>query len=83
MKLIFWTLIFCAGFATGIFMTTPMAVQADSPEQVNVNSAAMISPETVQMINIGMRKCIDVSKEAAVGAGEYIQNKFKERDIEG
>ena len=83
MKLIFLVLIFGAGFATGIYMTTPATAQAGGTEQANLNSAAMISPETAQKINVGMRKCVDVSKEAAVDAGEYIRNKFKEKDIQG
>lgn len=81
MKLIFLVLIYCAGFATAVYMTTPAAAKAGRAEQTN--SAAMISPETTQKINIGMRKCVDVSKEAAETASEYIKNKLKEREVKG
>ncbi|HPS56379.1 MAG TPA: hypothetical protein PLP05_12340 [Sedimentisphaerales bacterium] len=81
MKLIFLVLIYCAGFATAIYMTTPSTVKAGGVE--SANSTTMISPETTQKINIGMRKCVDVSKDAAVSASEYIKTKLKEKDIKG
>ena len=83
MKLIFLVLIYCAGFATAIYMTAPATAEAGDSYQGQLNSAAAISPEMAQKINIGMRKCVDVSKDVAVSAGEYIKNKLKERDIEG
>ncbi|MCK4886202.1 MAG: hypothetical protein KAS96_02375 [Planctomycetes bacterium] len=83
MKLIFLVLIYCAGFATAIYMTTPATAEAGDSYQGQLNSAPAISPETAQKINVGMQMCVDVSKDVAVSASEYIKNKLKERDVEG
>jgi hypothetical protein len=83
LKMIFMVLIFCAGFATAIYMTAPATAQAGDLHLDQSESGPAISPETTQKINTGMRKCVDISKDLAASASEYIMNKIKERDIEG
>ena len=84
-KILFYLLIFCAGFATAIYTTTPAQLQSNAELDSQNNSKnqqvppePIISPQMAQTINNGMHLCVTYSKQAAVSIGKIIKEKLND-----
>lgn len=80
MKLIFWLIVYFAGFATAVYFLAPVPEsQADQTCEKSFAYSALKSDEFAQSFNTGMHKCIDFSKAAAWHASRFIKQKLDDR----
>ena len=86
-KMIFWLVIYFAGFATAVYCLAPVeeAKGADAGVQSERGFAHSVlkSDEFAKSFNVGMRKCIDFGGDAAEKASRLIKEKFSERETDG
>ena len=82
-KLIFLLIVYFAGFATAIYTLAPVPEnQVHQLHEKSLVYSALKSDEFAKSFNQGMHKCIDFSKQAARRAGEFINQKLKERPLQ-
>jgi len=82
-KLIFLLIVYFAGFATAIYTLAPVPEsQVCQLHEKKLVYSALKSDEFAKSFNQGMHKCIDFSKQAARRAGEFINQKLKDRPLQ-
>jgi len=82
-KLIFLLIVYFAGFATAIYCLAPVPEnQGLKPCEEGLVHSAFQSDEFAQSFNSGMHKCIDFGKDAARQTGEFLKQKFGERETD-
>lgn len=77
-KLIFLLIVYFAGFATAIYTLAP-----EKKSRLNVEKrfahSALKSDEFAQSFNVGMHKCLDFAKTAALHTGAFLKQKLDEK----
>jgi len=82
-KLVFLLIIYFAGFATAIYTLAPVPEsQACQLSEKSLIYSALKSDEFAKSFNQGMHKCIEFGKQAARQAGEFINQKLKDRQLQ-
>lgn len=78
-KFVFLLIVYFSGFATAIYFLAP------APEHKSRRSSAksislskLKSDEFAQSLSTGMHKCVDFSKDAALRAAKFVQQKIEE-----
>ncbi|MDD5326931.1 MAG: hypothetical protein PHY02_03840 [Phycisphaerae bacterium] len=76
-KLIFWLVVYFAGFATAIYCLAP-APDGHSHQHTEKGFAhsALKSDEFANSFNVKMHQCLDYSKDAARRMGDYLKEKL-------
>ena len=78
-KLIFFLIVYFAGFATAIYTLAPVPEnQARKPHEKSFVHSALKSNEFATSFNQGMHKCIDFGKHAAWRTSKFINQKIKD-----
>jgi len=80
-KIIFLLIIYFAGFATAIYCLAPASEQ--SSQQVSHKGfaySALKSDDFAKSFRSGMHQCLDLAKDAAGQAGDFVKQKLAERD---
>ncbi len=79
-KLVFFLIIYFAGFATAIYMLAPVPKsQARQSHKEGFVYSALKSDEFAKSFNQKMHQCIDYSKNAADKADKFIKQKLTEK----
>ena len=79
-KIIFLLVVYFAGFATAIYCLAPVPEnQANQGAEKSFVYSVFKSDEFAKSFNVGMHKCLDFGKDAAHRAGEFLKQKFDER----
>jgi len=82
-KLVFLLIIYFAGFATAIYTLAPTPEsQACQLSEKSLVYSALKSDKFAKSFNQGMHKCIDFGKQAARHAGEFINQKLKDKQLQ-
>jgi len=82
-KLIFFLIVYFAGFATAIYTLAPAPEnQAHQSHEKSFVRSALKSDEFAKCFNQGMHKCIDFGKHAAWLAGKFIKQKLNDRQLQ-
>jgi len=80
MKFVFLLAVYFAGFATAIYC---LASVPDDQMSKNCDKSfaysALKSDEFAKSFNAGMHKCLDYAKDTAVRAGNFIKQKYEEK----
>ncbi len=76
-KLIFFLIVFFAGFATAIYMLAP--VPENQAHKKGLAHSAFKSDEFAKSFNQKMQKCVDYSKNTAGRAGRYVKQKLNDK----
>lgn len=76
-KFVILLIAYFAGFATAVYLITPVSQQNGQTVQAGLDSS-ISSNQVVQSLNNGLHKAVDVTKAAAKDAGNYIQQKLNE-----
>jgi hypothetical protein len=82
MRFVFLLAVYFAGFATAIYCLAPLPQDqvAMSPNcDKGFTYSAFKSDEFAKSFNAGMHKCLDYAKDAAVRAGNFIKQKYDEK----
>jgi hypothetical protein len=83
-KLLVVLVVYFAGFATAIYCLAPVRIQAAGQTEPNQQKSFLQtstnSNDFTQSFNSGMRKCLAVGSDAAVQAGEYLKQKFSNKE---
>jgi hypothetical protein len=77
MKLVFLLIVYCAGFATAVYMLAPVPQQNGQAAQASLDQP-FASSQFIQSLNTGLHKGVAVTKAAAKDAGAYIRQKLNE-----
>ena len=77
-KIIFFLIVYFAGFATAIYCLLPVPEEQNS-QQNNVFASAFKSDEFAKSFNSGLHKCIDFGSEAAAKAGTFFKENLLKR----
>ncbi|MFQ6035233.1 MAG: hypothetical protein ACE5NM_05220 [Sedimentisphaerales bacterium] len=79
-KFIFLLIVYFAGFASAIYTLAPVPEsQVYQLHEKGLVYSALKSDEFAKSFNQGMHKCIDFGKQAVWRAGEFINQKLKDR----
>ena len=82
-KFLFLLIVYFAGFSTAIYCMCPPPEQQAGTQQVNGTQRAQLNEfnrkEFVKSFNIGMHKCMDLGKDAALKTAEYIREKIDDK----
>jgi hypothetical protein len=79
-KLIFFLIVYFAGFATAIYMLAPVPKnQARQAHKKGFVYSALKSDEFANSFNEKMHYCIDYSKNAVNKADEFVKQKLTEK----
>ena len=87
-KLIFLLVVYFAGFATAIYCLAPVPenyanqTTANQATEKSLVSSALKSDEFAQSFNTGMHRCLDFAKTAAWRAGEFLRQKYNDRQLQ-
>ena len=82
-KLIFLLVVYFAGFATAIYCLAPVPENyANQNTEKSLVSSALKSDEFAQSFNTGMHRCLDFAKTAAWRAGEFLKQKYNDRQLQ-
>ncbi len=82
-KLIFLLIIYFAGFATAIYTLAPVPEnQTRQTRKKTFAYSAVKSDEFAKSFNVGMRKCLDFSKDVACRTGRFIKQKYNDRQLQ-
>ena len=85
--MIFWLVIYFAGFATAIYCLAPVeeakAAEAAVHSEKGFAYSALKSDEFAKSFNVGLRKCIDFSGDAAEKASRLIKEQLSKRETDG
>ena len=79
-KLIFLLIVYFAGFATAIYTLAP-APEKKGRQNVEKRFAysALKSEDFAQSFNVGMHKCLDFARAAALHTGDFLKQKLDEK----
>ena len=79
-KLIFFLIVYFAGFATAIYCLTPVTQNRDAKlSERGFAYSALKSDEFAKSFNSGMHKCADFGKDVSWRLGRFIKQKLDER----
>lgn len=76
-KFVILLVAYFAGFATAVYLLTPVSQQNGQSVQAGLDQS-FASSQFVQTLNTGLHKAVAVTKSAAKDAGSYIQKKLNE-----
>lgn len=81
-KILFLLVVYFAGFATAIYTLAPMPEDYSGQfGKEGFSHSALESDEFVQSFNVGMHKCLDFTKYAALRVSRFIKQKLNERKV--
>ena len=78
MKIIFLLIVYFVGFATGIYCLTPHSQTEQTKDTV---FSALTSDEFVKSFNVAVHRFFEISKDAAVHAGQFVKQKYGEMQV--
>ncbi|MHC4618608.1 MAG: hypothetical protein ACYTEQ_12750 [Planctomycetota bacterium] len=79
-KIIFLLIVYFAGFATAVYCLAPVPEDREKGSYEKTFAYSVFkSDEFAKSFNSGMHKCLDVAKDAAQRAGEFVKQKLEER----
>ena len=76
-KFVILLIVYFAGFATAVYLLTPVSQQNGQTVQAGLDSS-VASSQVVKSLNTGLNKAVEVTKAAAKDAGGYIRQKLNE-----
>ena len=79
-KIVVLLIVYFAGFATAIYCLAPVPEDKNfQSDEKSFTASVFKSDEFAKSFSVGIHKCIDLGKAAALRAGKLIKQKFEER----